>query len=204
MDAESWPGTSSERVFRYGLSRASWTMLALFFGALALMAVPYVVLGVAPLTDEVVMGLGAIALVLALILLAVPVMEMGWVVRGRVVVGDDALRWCGLGGWIEIEWAEVIAVGRPPADAGRSEDERIHVLTADDYHFVHGFGLRGREEALDLVVSRADLSERRQVGRHLFMCRAGTGDEVEQRAGGHVNPDDDDMLDFWARRFRRF
>lgn len=195
------------RIFGYGISRASWGMLGLLaLGVALLTAEALIIEGPRTLSDEGITGLGIIALVLGVVLLPVPLLDIGWWLRGRVVVADDGLHWRAWGAWRSIPWAEIVAIGQPPGGPSRSDDTRLHVLTTEGYEFIHGYLLRERAEAVELITSWASLPEREQVGRYLFRCRAGTSERVAARAAEHVDTGQGghDPWDFWAMRARRF
>lgn len=195
------------RIFGYGLSRASWAMLGLLVLGMAVISAQRLLLGGPEgAAEDGSSGLGIVALILGGVLLPVPLLEIGWWLRGRVVVADDGLHWRAWGAWRSIPWAEVVAIGQPFANPDRTEDTRLHVLTAEGYEFIYGYQLRERAEAVELIAERADLPERQQVGRYLFRCRAGTSERVAVRAAEHVDTGQGgyDPWDFWAMRARRF
>jgi len=195
------------RVFGYGISRASWVMLGLLALGMAVISGQRLLLGrPGTWSEESVMALALIALVLGGVLLPVPLLDLGWWLRGRVVVADNGLHWRAWGAWRSIPWTEIIAIGQPPTNPERSEDTRLHVLTAEGYEFIYGYQLRERAEAVELIASWANLPEREQVGRYLFRCRAGTSERVAARAAEHVDTGQGgyDPWDFWAMRARRF
>ncbi|MGC9320240.1 MAG: hypothetical protein ACP5KN_19560 [Armatimonadota bacterium] len=197
---------TSEHVFRYRVARHTWPLLALALGAVTAVVVPAIVLqgGVKTLTDEGLIGIYVVMGILGVVLLPVPIMNLAWSARAQVTVGVERLSWRGFGGTKSLEWSEIVAIGMPPEDPRRVDDQRIHVLTEDDYDFIHGFGLRDRERALELMRSRAGLFEREQVGSHVFTCRAGTSGDVAARAAAHLGVSEDDPWGFWGGRFRRF
>lgn len=203
MGAEEATG----RVFGYGISRASWMMLGLLALGIGLITAERLVLGGPEgATAEGVTGLAIVALVLGGVLLPVPLLEIGWWLRGRIVVADDGLHWRAWGAWRSIPWAELIAIGQPPTNPERTEDTRLHVLTAEGYEFIYGYQLRERAAAVELIASWASLPEREQVGRYLFRCRSGTSEQVATRAAEHVDTGQGghDPWEFWAMRARRF
>jgi hypothetical protein len=185
------------------LSRAGWLMLGIMALVMGLLGAQYAWIDLSAVDTESTVGLLFIMLIIGGVLLPVPGMEIMWYARGRVVVDITGLRWRGWGAWNERTWGEILAVGMPPPDSKKMDDERIHVVTEDDYEFIHGFGLRDREELRRLLRSYGDLDEAEVVGKHTFLCRPGTGKIVAERAREHVDLDTDDY-DFWATRFRRF
>jgi len=195
----------SGRVFAYGISRASWVMLGLLAVAVALIVGPYLLFegGPAALDEESVMALALIALVLGGVLLPVPVLDIIWWLRGGVVIGSDGLHWRGWGGSRSLAWSEIIGVGQPPSAPRVGDDTRIYVVTRDGCEFIHGYTLRDRDEAVELMVTWAGLPERQQVGRHTFRCRPGASERVAQAAAEHIDTGGYDPWDFWATRFRR-
>ncbi len=195
----------SGRVFGYGISRASWMMLGGLILAVAVFAAESLLVGgLSAWSEEQAMGLALLALVLGCVLLPVPVLEILWWLRGRVVVGPDGLHWRDWSGWHSLEWAQIIAVGCPTAAAHRSDDTRLHVVTDGDYEFICGYRLRELDEAIELMVTWAGLPELAQVGPHLFHCRAGRSEEVVERAAEHLDTGGYDPWDFWAGRAARF
>ncbi len=195
---------SNARVFRYGLSRAGWIMLLLLVGLVAVFSLQGMFFELAASDSDALTGVLFIVLVFGGILLPVPLMEFLWWARGRVAVDATGLRWRGWSTWNDRAWGEVLAVGLPAPDAGRSDDERIHVVTEDDYEFIHGYGLRAREALREAIRSYGDLDQIEVIGNHTFLCRPGAVDTVKQRAQGNVDPPHDEGLDFLAGRFRRF
>ncbi len=195
----------SGRVFGYGISRASWVMLGLLALAIAVIAAEsLLVREPGTWSDESVMGLALIALILGGVLLPVPVMDIIWWLRGRVVVASDGLHWRAWGAWRSREWAEIIAIGRPTCAAHRTDDTRLHLITEDGCEFIYGYQLRERDEAVELMVTWAGLPERQQVGSYLFNCRPDTSEQVAARAAEHIDTGGYDPWDFWALRARRF
>lgn len=192
------------REFRYRISRAGWTMLALLLGAVVLLWTRVMLISAALPDSDMIAGVLSIMLVVGGILVPVPALELIWWARGRVEVGAGGLSWRGWGRWNERPWGEILAVGMPSPNSGRMDDERIHVVTEEDYEFIHGFGLRERETLREMIRSYGDLAEVEVIGKHTFLCRPGAADAVKERARGQVDPADDDAIDFWAGRFRRF
>lgn len=195
---------SNARVFRYKLSRAGWIMLGLFIALATLLWGSSIFLRLSGPPAESLMGGLLVVLMVGVVLIPVPAMEIIWWARGRVVVDVEGLRWRGWGKWNEQAWGEILAVGVPEPDARRIDDERIHLITEEDYEFIHGFGLRDREQLREAVSRYGDLDGTAQLGGHTFFCRPGAIDEILERAEDHVDPDDDAANDFWAGRFRRF
>lgn len=190
-------------MFRYGLSRPGWVMLGILALMAGLFGAQYAFIDLLSHDVESLAGLLLIMLIAGGVLVPVPVMELVWMARGRVAVDTTGLRWRGWGTWNERAWGEILAVGMPPRDSKKMDDERIHVVTEDDYEFIHGFGLRKREDLRELVRVYGDLDEVEVLGKHTFLCRPGTGRTVKERAREHVDLDTD-PYDFWASRFRRF
>ncbi|MEA3399825.1 MAG: hypothetical protein U9R79_01135 [Armatimonadota bacterium] len=197
---------TSEHVFRYRVARHTWPLLALAIGAVTAVIVPAVVLqgGIKVLTEEGLVGIYVVMGILGVVLLPVPIMNLAWAARGQVTVGVERLSWRGFGGNKSLQWSEIVAIGMPPENPTRVDDQRIHVLTDDEYDFIHGFGLRDRQRALELMLTYGDLPEREQVGSYTFACRSGTSANVAARAGVHLGVSDDDPWGFWGGRFRRF
>jgi len=154
--------------------------------------------------EDSLIALLSVILIVGGVLVPVPALELIWWARGRIEVSTAGLRWRGWGAWNQHTWGEIIAVGMPPPNTARRDDERIHVVTEEDYEFIHGFGLRHREDLRDLLRTYGDLDEVEVVGKHTFLCRPGTAKVVRPRTEGHVDPEPDDAIDFWAGRFRRF
>jgi len=199
------PDASSGRVFGYGISRASWVMLGLLALAMAVVSLESLLVGgPGGWSDESVMGLALIALILGGVLLPVPVMDIIWWLRGRVVVAPDGLHWRAWGAWQSREWTQIIAVGRPTSSARRTDDTRLHVITEDGYEFIYGYQLREADAAVEAMVTWASLPEMERVGRYLFNCRAGASEQVAARAAEHLDTGGYDPWDFWAMRARRF
>ncbi|MFO8081298.1 MAG: hypothetical protein R6V07_13490 [Armatimonadota bacterium] len=196
---------SDGQAFRYRLSRPARVMLGLLLAITTALGAQYIFLDLTGRDPGSLVGMLFIMLALALVLVPVPAMEIMWLVRGRVVVDASGLRWRGWGGWTERAWDEILAVGVPAPDSRREDDARIHVVTEDEYEFIHGFGLRGVEDLRDALRDCGALEEVEVIGRHMFLCRPGAAKSVRERAEGHVDlPIDDDTIDFWSRRFRRF
>jgi len=195
----------SGRAFGYGISRASWVMLAVLALAVALIAGESLLVATpGTWSEERVMGLALIALILGGVLLPVPVLDILWWLRGRVVIAADGLHWRAWGAWQSREWARIIAIGRPTSAARRTDDTRLHVITEDGYEFIYGYQLREADAAVEAMLSWADLPEREQVGRYLFHCRPATSEQVAARAAEHIHTGGYDPWDFWASRARRF
>lgn len=190
--------------FRYDISRPAWVMIGLLLAVVVLLWAQYIFLDLTGRDPGSPIGLLLIVIVVGVALIPVPAMEMMWRARGRVEVDATGLRWRGWGGWSERAWGEILAVGMPPDDARKQDDERIHVVTEEEYEFIHGFCLRNREELRDLLRTHGDLAESETVGRHTFHCRPGVGRLVAKRAGEHADLDADDGIDFLAGRFRPF
>ncbi|MGD9497701.1 MAG: PH domain-containing protein [Armatimonadota bacterium] len=192
-------------VFGYGISRASRVMLGLLVLAVVVILGPSLLLGARweVYSEEGRLGMALIVLVLAGVLVPVPAMELLWWLRGRVVAGPEGLAWRAWGGWRELEWEEIIAIGYPPS-VRRAEDTRLHIVTDSGYEFIYGCELRERDEAVELIAASADLPEQEQVGPYVFRCRAGTSERVAAEAAGHLHLIEDDPWDFWATRFRRY
>ena len=191
------------REFRYGMSRAGLVLLALLLLIIGLLAIRYVLTDLGASDPEALMGLVFIALVLGGILIPVPALEIIWWARGRVAVDTDGLRWRGWGAWNRRAWGDILAVGMPAPDAGRGDDERVHVGTGEDYQFIHGFGLRDREALAEAIRGWGGLSEVQALGRYTVFCRPGSGEQVVELAKAEIEPMPD-ALDFWTTRFRRF
>jgi len=192
-------------VFRYGISRASWVMLGLLVLAVAAIAGPRLLLRRDPLAPsaEETMGLALIALVLGGVLLPVPALDILWWLRGRVVVGHEGLRWRAWSGWNELAWEEIVGIGAPRPSGRRTDDTRLHIITADDYQFVHGYQLRGRDEAVDAMQAWGNFPEQVSIGRYVFVCHRDASEQVLRRAEEHVDTGGYDPLDFWSGRFSR-
>lgn len=191
------------QTFRYGISRPAWIMIGLLAVLAAFLVIQYVLVDLRDGEPGSVIGLFFVLLVVAVVLLPVPLMEMIWLVRGRVQVTAEGLRWRGWSGWNERAWGDILAVGLPAPDAQRQDDERIHVVTEDEYEFIHGFGLRDREALRQMLRGYGDLAEVEVIGKHTFLCRPGAGKIIRERAKSEVDPHDD-VIDFWSGRFRRF
>ncbi len=192
------------REFGYDISRPAWTMIGLLLAVIVLLWAQYIFLDLSGQDPGSLIGLLFIVMVIGVVLVPVPAMEIMWRARGRVQVDATGLRWRGWGGWNERAWDEILAVGMPPDDAGRQDDERLHIVTQEEYEFIHGFCLRNREDIHDLLRTFGDLAESEVVGSHTFHCRPGAGKMVAKRAEEHLDLDPDDTIDFWAGRFRRF
>lgn len=195
------------RVFGYGISRASRVMLGLLAVTVAIITAERLLLeGFRSWSDDSLTALGLIVLVLGGVLLPVPLLEIGWWLRGRVVVNADGLHWRAWSAWRTVPWHDLIAIGRPPPEPDRSDDTRLHVLTVDGYEFIHGYQLHELAELVEMVASIAGLPERERVGRYLFRCRSGASERVAARAVEHVDtgPSGYDPWDFWTWRARRF
>jgi hypothetical protein len=121
-----------------------------------------------------------------------------------VVVNAEGIFWRGWGRFTGERWSEIIAIGRPPSDAGRFDDERIHVVTEDDYRFIHGFNMRRRDEALEAMRAWGGFAESKRLGSYSFICRRDRIGEIEERSREHIGTEIDKPYRFWAGRFRRF
>ncbi len=190
------------REFRYGMSRAGVLMLLAMLVLAGLLALRYVYADLTAPESDSLPGLLFMLLIFGGILLPVPLLEITWWVQGRVVVMTGGLRWRGQGRWHERLWEEILGIGFPPPDAARTEDERIHVITRDGYEFIHGFGLRKRQELAEAVRAWSDMDAIEVVGRHTFLCKPAAMEQVRERAMREIEPPPDG-LDFWAGRFRR-
>ena len=194
----------TEARFHYRVARQSW----LIIGALA--AVILLVVGSALLLgrgaglfdDEIVLGIGLVVLVIGLMLLPSPILDILASMRSELMVTPERLSWRGFGGEKSFEWDEIIAIGVPPEDPNRIDDQRFHVLLEDEYEFIHGYNLRRREQVAALMKSRGEFEEEISIARYGFMCRSGNSEEVEKRARAHL-VSEDDPWDFWSSRFRR-
>jgi hypothetical protein len=196
---------SDRQAFRYTLSRPARVMIVLLLVIISVLWAQYIFLDLSGRDPGSLIGMLSVMLVLGVVLVPVPAMEIMWLLRGRVVVDDSGIRWRGWGGWNERAWDEILAVGAPSPDPRRQDDARIHVVTEDEYEFIHGFGLRRQEYLRNALRDYGGLDEVEVIGRHMFLCRPGAAKSARERAEGHVDlPVDDDTIDFWSRRFRRF
>lgn len=195
----------SERVFRYRVARHSWIMLCVLLagGALVIGSALTVGGGWQVFDDEIVLSIGIVMVILGLVMLPAPILDIVSARRSRLVVTRKGLSWRGLGASKSFPWDQIIAIGVPPEDPRRVDDRRFHVLLEEDYDFIQGYNLDGREEVASLMQSWGGFSEGVEVGSHSFMCRRERSDETLERARIHLLPSDDDPWDFWSTRFRR-
>ena len=191
------------RVFRYGMSRAGLILLTLLLAVVGLLTIRYVFIDLNAPGSDALPGLILVALIIGGVLAPVPAMEIIWWARGRVVVEMSGLRWRGWSAWKSREWSELLGIGMPPPDAGRTEDERIHLITREGHEFIHGFGLRDRQDLAEAIRQWSGLSLVQVVGRYTVLCRPGASEQVRELAQAEIDPPASD-LDFWAGRFRRF
>ncbi len=197
----------SSAVFGYGVARHTWLMLGALVGGVILVLGPALLLGGGSrvFTDDTMLSVGIVMIILSVVMLPVPIMDILWSVRGKLILNIDGIAWRGWGARKSHRWDEVIAIGAPPEDPRRVDDQRIHVVMEDQYDFIHGYNLRRREEAIDLMRAWGGFTDRIEVGPYTFMCRRGKADEVRDRASTHIHPGpDEDPWSFWAGRFRRF
>lgn len=191
------------RGFRYGMSRAGVVLLTMLLGIAGLLVIRYILIDLNTPGSDTLPGLILIMLITGGVLAPVPAMEIIWWARGRVIVQTGGLRWRGWSTWKSREWGELLGVGMPPPDATRTEDERIHLITRDGHEFVHGFGLRGRQDLAEAIRQWGGLNQIEVVGRYTILCRPSVAEEVVELAKAEIQPMPD-PLDFWAGRFRRF
>ncbi|MGC9320241.1 MAG: hypothetical protein ACP5KN_19565 [Armatimonadota bacterium] len=182
------------RIFRYRMSPTGWAMGGLFM-ALTIPVAAYWPSSVAWVTDTP----GAVLLFpLALALLSLPILDLLWVIRGRVVVTDHELVWRTPLKEQRLPLADIAAVGRPSEDWRRREDLRLHLVTSDGYGFLHGHQLPERSDLTETIARRAGLSEEVVVRRHTFFTRADWREAVVKLADSKVFRNTALQWSFWV------
>lgn len=202
---ETNPDPGERVVFRYRVARHSWLMLGILVTGVTLVVGSALLFGGGwrVFDEELMMSIGLVMIVLGVVLLPAPLLDILSVLRSYLIVSGEGLTWRGLGGSKSFRWEEIVGIGIPPDSPRRVDDQRFHVLLDDEYEFMHGYNLRDREDAADLMRRWGRFSEETTIERYCLLARRGKMEKVRARAGGHLLPLDTDPWDFWSGRFRR-
>lgn len=187
-------GIGRTRVFRYRMSGTGWLMSGLFV-ALAMPVAIYWPSSAAWMVETP----GAMMLLpLAGALLLLPILDLLWVIRGRVLVSDYELIWRTPLREERLPLTDLAGVGAPGEDWRRREDLRLHLVTTDGYGFLHGHQLPRRRELAELIARRAGLTEEVPVRRHTFFTRPEWREAVSELADSKVFRDTALQWSFWV------